>query len=228
MNGVIFNGPRGFAQGAKSGAIGGAVSGAFAPLLPAADAWSVGRTVTSAMIDGIASVAQGGKFGRGIVNSFQNMAFRYAFDSLSAFTKSFGEGTELVAIPETPEMQAIHAQLQVLADVAAANIDATCGWVCKAPMVRGRLIHSEFAELIKALGPNSGFSTEVSYFDRKLSSYGFLLSSRADVVFGPRDRPIAVYDLKTGVSGIRLKQLIGYRMNLPLGTPFGIIKPTGD
>jgi hypothetical protein len=70
-----------------------------------------------------------------------------------------------------------------------------------------------------------GFETEVSYKDGFVVLRGTPGSSRADVVFGPVDKPIAVYDLKTGWAHMSIGQAKAYGANLPPGTPFAIIRP---
>lgn len=131
-----------------------------------------------------------------------------------------------IAAPN-PAIEAAYIRLQGLANIAAANVDAVCGWRCSLPWIRGTLIHSEFKRLVDATCPKSEYSTEVSYLDGIETSYGKAGSSRADVVFGPRAAPLAVYDLKTGWAYMSIGQAKAYGANLPPGTPFSVIRPDG-
>ena len=128
---------------------------------------------------------------------------------------------------ETPEMAAAYKRLQALATTAANNVDATCGLRCVLPWIRGTLIHSEFKRLVDTTCPASQYRSEVSYKSRNLVPYGTPGSSRADVVFGPVQRPIAAYDLKTGWAYITTGQANAYGENLPAGTPISVIRPDG-
>jgi RHS repeat-associated protein len=103
ITGGIYSGPQGILQGMELGAIGGAVTGGLSSFLePAKDAWTAGRLVTSAVIDGIATVAQGGTFAQGIVGMFQGMGYRYAFSSfVQPMANSLGEKTKGTWNPQT-------------------------------------------------------------------------------------------------------------------------------
>jgi RHS repeat-associated protein len=127
----------------------------------------------------------------------------------------------------TPEIQAADDRLQNLANIAATNVDARCDWRCNLPWIRGTLIHSEFKRLVETTCPASQFRTEVSYLNHQVVPYGTPGSSRADVVFGPLDAPINVYDLKTGWAYLSYGQAQAYGANLPPLTPFSVIRPDG-
>lgn len=131
-----------------------------------------------------------------------------------------------VAAP-TPAMLAADKLLTRLATTAANNVDATCGVRCALPWIRGTLIHSEFKRLVDSTCPPSQYRTEVSYKDGSLVPYGTPGSSRADVVFGPVQKPTNVYDLKTGWAYITYGQAKAYGANLPPGTSFSEIRPDG-
>jgi len=130
------------------------------------------------------------------------------------------------AVP-SPAVVAAMARLEGLATQAAQTVDASCGWQCYLPWIRGTLIHSEFKRLVDATCPRSEYATEVSYLDGIQTRYGQPGSSRADVVFGPVNAPLAVFDLKTGWAYLSIGQAKAYGANLPPGTPFSVIRPEG-
>jgi len=130
-------------------------------------------------------------------------------------------------IVPTAEMVAAEGRLTELATRAAQTVDATCDWRCKLPWIRGTLIHSEFKRLVDATCPPEKFHTEVTYVNGIQARYGSPGGVRADVVFGPIDHPIAVYDLKTGWAYITVRQGNAYGNNLPQGTIISEIRPEG-
>ncbi|MDA8449214.1 hypothetical protein M4R23_07295 [Acidovorax sp. GBBC 3332] len=130
-------------------------------------------------------------------------------------------------VPETPELQAVRSRLQGLANRAEATVDATCGLRCALPWIRGTLIHSEFKRLVDTTCPASDYATEVSYKGGIVVRYGADDSSRADVVYGPIDRPKVVFDLKTGLAYLTWGQFNAYGKNLPPNTPVSVIRPEG-
>ena len=169
---------------------------------------------------GIGSVIAGGNF----ENGAKTAAYGYLFNQLgNERTGSY----KLEPVPDTPEMRAAYNLLQSMADTATANVDATCGWRCNLPWIRGTLIHTEFEALVTNLGSTSGFTPEVSYKGGFRVDRGTLGSSRADVIYGPLAAPTAAYDLKTGWSYMSVGQAKAYGANLPSGTPFAIIRPAG-
>lgn len=82
----------------------------------------------------------------------------------------------------------------------------------------GTKLHKEVERIIKASG-RSDVHAEVSYLDGEIVSYGTKDSSRVDVVFGPKDAPTGVKDLKTGSAKLdpNGKQVGKMRNNLPNG-----------
>ncbi|MFN4329268.1 MAG: RHS repeat-associated core domain-containing protein [Limnobacter sp.] len=182
----------------------------------------VSGLIAATVAGGTGSVLSGGKF----VNGAMTGAFGYLFNALGR-PQEQKTNYKLEPVPDTPETRAAYDRLQSLADTAAANVDATCGWRCNLPWIRGTLIHSEFEALVTSLGPASRFTAEVSYKDGVVVSYGTAGSSRADVVFGSLAAPTAVYDLKTGWAYMSIGQAKAYGANLPPGTPFTIIRPKG-
>lgn len=131
------------------------------------------------------------------------------------------------SVPVSPDLQAAGNRLQRLANRAASTIDATCGWRCSLPWIRGTLIHSEFKRLVDTTCPTSQYATEVSYAGRRVVRYGYPGSSRADAVYGPVDAPKAIFDLKTGWAYISWGQYNKYVKNLPEGTLVVELKPEG-
>jgi len=127
----------------------------------------------------------------------------------------------------TTEMAAAEERLTELATRAAQTVDASCDWRCKLPWIRGTLIHSEFKRLVDATCPPEKFHTEVTYVNGLQAPYGTPGSVRADVVLGPIDHPIAIYDLKTGWAYITVSQGNAYGNNLPPGTIIGEVRPEG-
>ena len=172
------------------------------------------------LVGGGTAALSGGSFRDG----FTTGAAGYLFNALGHEQKT---DYKLELVPDTPETRAAYDRLQSLADTAAANVDATCGWRCNLPWIRGTLIHSEFEALVTSLGPASGFTAEVSYKDGVVVPYGTAGSSRADVIFGSLAAPTAAYDLKTGWAYMSIGQAKAYGANLPSGTPFAIIRPKG-
>ena len=208
-----------------SGAIAAGISAAYGNYGPGygsgADfAGRVQGAAISALVGGTASVAAGGKFGNGAITS----AFGYLFNDVTHEVKDDGH---LQVVPGNPQTDAAYDRLQLLADTAAATVDANCDWRCAFPWIRGTLIHTAFEALVTALGPTSGFTAEVSYKDGVVVPYGTAGSSRADAVFGPVAAPIVVFDLKTGWAFMGMSQARAYGNNLPSGTPFTIIRPKG-
>jgi hypothetical protein len=82
--------------------------------------------------------------------------------------------------------------------------------------VYGTAVHSAFAAEIDALG-DSGLSTEVSYLDGRIVSYGTRGSVRLDVVEGDPLEPTAAYDLKTGSAAMTPSRIAEIQANLPPG-----------
>lgn len=206
-----------------SGAISGAIGPAIGDRLNVAgdDFAALAENVAiHSLVGGLSSRLAGGSFSTGA----ETAAFAYLFNQLGHVQKT---DYKLELVPDTPEMRAAYDRLQSLADTAAANVDATCGWKCNLPWIRGTLIHSEFEVLVTSLGPASGFTAEVSYKSGVVVPYGTAGSSRADVIFGPLAVPTAAYDLKTGWAYMSIGQAKAYGANLPAGTPFAIIRPTG-
>jgi hypothetical protein len=69
------------------------------------------------------------------------------------------------------------------------------------------------------------YHTEVAYKDGVVERQGLRGSSRADVVFGPQQQTIAVFDLKTDRAYITISRGNAYGANLPVGTPISEIHP---
>jgi len=133
----------------------------------------------------------------------------------------------LEEVVPTAEMVAAEARLTKLATLAAQKVDATCGWRCNLPWIRGTLIHSEFKRLVDSTCPPEKFHTEVTYVNGFVGRYGARGGVRADVVFGPLSNPIVIYDLKTGWAYISLSQGNAYGNNVPPGAIISEIRPAG-
>jgi len=78
----------------------------------------------------------------------------------------------------------------------------------------GSRVHTAFAQEVKALGRSDLF-TEVSYHDSGLTRFGAPGSIRIDVVYGSRENPIAVFDLKTGGATLSSSRILQIQNHLP-------------
>ncbi|WP_428267757.1 hypothetical protein [Haliangium sp.] len=79
--------------------------------------------------------------------------------------------------------------------------------------VHGTRVHTAFRAEVDALGTN--LTTEVSYLRGRRVTYGKKGSVRLDVVEGPLDAPIAVFDLKTGGARLTPARIKEIRRHLP-------------
>jgi RHS repeat-associated protein len=115
------------------------------------------------------------------------------------------------------------AALKAAADRAVARIGEGRG------AVYGTLVHTAFRDEVKKLG-RADFGTEVSYLDHQVVlRYGTKGSVRFDVVWGPLERPLAVFDLKTGSAGLSAAREAIMRLHLPEGyenIPIFVIRPS--
>ena len=82
--------------------------------------------------------------------------------------------------------------------------------------VYGTEVHTEFKNLIKSLG-RLDLYPEVSYLQGVPVKYGTPGSVRPDVVFGTPEKPIALFDLKTGTSTLTATRIAQIRVHLPPG-----------
>uniref|UniRef100_UPI00402BAC95 RHS repeat-associated core domain-containing protein n=1 Tax=Methylomonas sp. PHL2-19 TaxID=3438878 RepID=UPI00402BAC95 len=84
----------------------------------------------------------------------------------------------------------------------------------------GMKVHSAFDDLLAAGAGGKNLSGETSYVGGFWNgNYRPKGSSNPDAVLGKIENPTAVYDLKTGQSGISNAQMNRYNSNLPAGTP---------
>ncbi len=93
---------------------------------------------------------------------------------------------------------------------------------------RGTKVHTEFDNALKNGAAGRNVSPEGAYLgkvsDERYRPRG---SSNPDAIVGNVDRPTAVFDLKTGKSGISNSQMAKYERNLPEGTPVFTVTPNG-
>jgi len=80
----------------------------------------------------------------------------------------------------------------------------------------GTRVHSAFEAEVNALG-NEALSTEVSYLNGKVVPRGTPGSVRVDVVNGPVDAPISIYDLKTGSAKLTPARVQSIQSHVPGG-----------
>ena len=93
--------------------------------------------------------------------------------------------------------------------------------------VYGTRAHTAFEVEVNALG-NPLLSTERSYLNGSIVNRSTAGSVRLDVVHGPLDAPIAIYDLKTGSSALSQRRIDQILSHLPPGSrniPVLEIKP---
>ncbi len=88
------------------------------------------------------------------------------------------------------------------------------------PRLRGTIIHNELEDIIRALD-DPLLDAEVVYRNGKVLQVrggpGTAGAVRLDVVLGPLDEPIAIFDLKTGAEGLTSARIAEIRLHLPLG-----------
>lgn len=91
----------------------------------------------------------------------------------------------------------------------------------------GMKVHSAFDDLLGAGAGGKRLSGETSYVNQSWDGrYRPTGSSNPDAVLGNVRTPTAVYDLKTGQSGISNAQMNRYNSNLPDGTPVYMVTPS--
>jgi hypothetical protein len=93
---------------------------------------------------------------------------------------------------------------------------------------RGTKVHTEFDTALKNGAGGKNISPESAYLNRVPDErYRPRGSSNPDAVVGNIRQPTAVFDLKTGKSGISNSQMAKYNDNLPEGTPIFTVTPNG-
>jgi RHS repeat-associated protein len=112
------------------------------------------------------------------------------------------------------------ALLEGLANDAVQNVGPGSG------AAYGTVVHSEFSDLVEALG-NPNLFTEQSYLNGQPVSYGTPGSIRIDVGEGTINAPTGVYDLKTGSATLTPKRVEQIQSHLPNGSnvPVTEIRP---
>jgi RHS repeat-associated protein len=88
--------------------------------------------------------------------------------------------------------------------------------------VYGTRVHTAFESEVNSLG-NSSLSTEVSYLNGQVVPRGTPGSVRLDVVNGPLDAPLAVYDLKTGGATLTPGRIQQIQSHIPGGASVPVI-----
>jgi RHS repeat-associated protein len=136
-----------------------------------------------------------------------------AKDSAVAFGWSVATVATATGAPEADGAETAGSTGDLLSGLAG-KAQATVGEGSGA--VYGTAVHSEFAAEINALG-DSNLSTEVSYLNGRIVSYGTRGSVRLDVVEGDPLEPSAVYDLKTGSATLTPGRIAQIQANLPFG-----------
>ncbi len=121
------------------------------------------------------------------------------------------------AAKKVEDIASLQKKLIELAQEAAETVGEGKG------RFRGTEVHSEFRRLIKALGRDDLF-TERSYLKGNPVRYGRKRSIRADVVFGPVDNPVAIFDLKTGDAVLSPKRIAEIQGHLPPVTTIPVIE----
>ncbi len=79
----------------------------------------------------------------------------------------------------------------------------------------GTRVHSAFAGEVNAL--NQGLSTEISYLNGVRVNYGTPGSVRLDVVNGPLNAPVSIFDLKTGSATLTPARIQQIQSHIPGG-----------
>jgi len=93
---------------------------------------------------------------------------------------------------------------------------------------RGTKVHMEFNNIVDSGAAGKNIVGERAYLDHSIDSrYRPAGSSNPDAIVGNPARPTAVFDLKTGESGISNSQMVKYKRNLPEGTPVYTVTPKG-
>jgi len=94
---------------------------------------------------------------------------------------------------------------------------------------RGTKVHTEFENALKGGAGGRNVSGEQPYVKGEWlqDKYRPKGSSNPDAVVGNTANPTAVFDLKTGKSGISNSQMAKYNNNLPEGTPVFTVTPNG-
>jgi hypothetical protein len=92
--------------------------------------------------------------------------------------------------------------------------------------VYGTKVHSAFENEVNALGKEN-VHTEVSYLNGQVVPYGTKGSVRLDVVNGPVNAPVSVFDLKTGSASLTPARIQQIQSNIPGGSsvPVSEVRP---
>lgn len=116
-----------------------------------------------------------------------------------------------------PALSRLVVRTQQDLEVVATQADAQAGG--GSGHAYGSRVHAIFAQLVRALG-RSDLHPEVTYQGGAALSEGTTFSPagsvRADVVLGPPNRPIAIFDLKTGTAVLDATRILQIRAQLPI------------
>jgi hypothetical protein len=79
----------------------------------------------------------------------------------------------------------------------------------------GTRVHAAFKQEVLGM---EDFSPEVSYLNGAEVKYGTPGSVRVDAIYGPRDKPLAIYDLKTGGASLTQRRIQQIQSHIPGGS----------
>lgn len=130
----------------------------------------------------------------------------------------FDAGTMVVAskIPALSKGSTVESQIQTAANESSAVIGEGSG------AVHGIKVHTQFSKIAAKI---KDVSTEVSYKDGQVVTYGTKGSVRADAVVGPVTKPTEIWDLKTGKAVVTPKNIAKYNQHVPGTPPVKQVKP---
>jgi RHS repeat-associated protein len=103
-------------------------------------------------------------------------------------------------------------------DLAGAASRATQAVGAGRGPVYGTKVHTAFASEVRQLeAAGAQYYSEVTYLGGRVREYGTSGSVRLDAVVGPKEAPIAIFDLKTGSAALNARRVEQIRSNLPVG-----------
>ena len=120
------------------------------------------------------------------------------------------------ALGKLDDVSGVTNQLQNTANKASSIVGEGSG------AVHGTKVHTQFGNMAETI---NGVTKEASYLNGNVVNYGTKGSVRADAVYGPVNRPTAVYDLKTGGAKVTTQNINKYNQHVPGKPPVIEIKP---